>query len=72
MARPRMKTRIDRLADAVASLQQTRDSLQAIDLRSARRVAGLSPLIQDARDRVAEALHDLELAFQLDVPARAG
>lgn len=66
MPRPRVKTRIEHLADAHGRLLQTHAALREVDLRTTR--GELRAAIRGARDANSAALSFIEAAIKADMP----
>ena len=66
MPRPKVKTRIEHLADAHGHLAKAAASLSHIDLRSTR--GELRDAIRDARDATLAASAAVEVGIRADLP----
>lgn len=67
MPRPKVKSRVQHLADAHGRLLQAQASLKEVDLRTTS--GELREQVRDARDQVGAALTAVQRAIELDTPA---
>ena len=67
MPRPKVKSRIEHLADAHGQLLKALSSLQHVDLRTTR--GELREAIRVARDSGTAALTAVEVAIKADTPS---
>lgn len=68
MPRPKVKSRVQHLADAHSRLLLAQASLKEVDLRTTS--GELREQIRDARDQVDAGLTAVQHAIQLDTPKR--